>query len=103
MRRPDLPWMPRSHAATCAALVARRAAKCIEQKNNAGATARVIEINPSEAQPPRPARPRPCPATGTRTATVAGAARTGAEHRLRLHRQQAFALQLLAGQLAGAT
>src|SRR5207245_9685890 len=35
-----------------------------------------------------------------RTATVATGA--GAEHRLRLHRQQAFALQLLAGQLARA-
>ena len=41
-----------------------------------------------------------------RTATAAGAttiaAGTGAEYRLRLHRQQAFALQLLARQLAGA-
>src|SRR5262245_58042804 len=38
-------------------------------------------------------------ATAARTAL---AARTGAEGRLRLHRQQAFALQLLARQLAGA-
>src|SRR4051812_2427453 len=44
--------------------------------------------------------------TGATTATAAGtttvAARAGAEHRLRLHWQQAFALQLLAGQLARA-
>src|SRR4029079_2724229 len=42
--------------------------------------------------------------TCARAATAAGAttlrAGTGAEHRLRLHRQQAFALQLLAGELA---
>src|ERR1700716_2456143 len=49
----------------------------------------------------RPAR------TGAGTATAAGSATalsagTGAEHRLRLHRQQAFALQLLAGELARA-
>src|ERR1700687_1243588 len=49
----------------------------------------------------RPAR------TGAGTATAAGratalSAGTGAEHRLRLHRQQAFALQLLAGELARA-
>src|SRR3954452_806731 len=43
--------------------------------------------------------------TGTTPAaagTAALCAGTGAEHRLRLHRQQAFALQLLAGELAGA-
>src|SRR4051812_26380971 len=40
-------------------------------------------------------------ATATRATTFR--ARTGAEHRLRFHREQAFALQLLAGQLAGAT
>src|SRR5580658_332351 len=34
--------------------------------------------------------------------TAALGARTGAKHRLRLHRQQAFTLQLLAGQLARA-
>src|SRR5262249_50771087 len=46
----------------------------------------------------RPAR------TGTRTATAAAGTTVGAstEHRLRLHRQQAFALQLLARQLARA-
>src|SRR5215213_2107812 len=38
--------------------------------------------------------------TAASTTTLAGG--TGAEHRLRLHRQQAFALQLLAGQLARA-
>src|SRR5215468_5637538 len=42
---------------------------------------------------------RTCTATAARTAI---AARTGAESRLRLHRQQAFTLQLLARQLAGA-
>src|SRR5580692_9909461 len=44
-------------------------------------------------------------ATGTTAAATAGATlgtRTCAEHRLRLHRQQAFTLQLLAGQLARA-
>src|ERR1700733_172271 len=46
-------------------------------------------------------------ARATRTATAAArttalSARTGAKHRLRLHRQQAFTLQLLAGQLARA-
>src|ERR1700760_223204 len=43
--------------------------------------------------------------TGTTTAAASSATLatgTGAEHRLRLHRQQAFALQLLAGQLASA-
>src|SRR5665811_511699 len=34
--------------------------------------------------------------------TTAFSAGTGAKHRLRLHRQQAFALQLLAGELARA-
>src|SRR5580692_12204750 len=46
-------------------------------------------------------------ARSTRTATAAArttalSAGTGAKHRLRLHRQQAFALQLLAGELARA-
>src|ERR1700760_1508516 len=43
--------------------------------------------------------------TGTTTAAASSATLatgTSAEHRLRLHRQQAFALQLLAGQLARA-
>src|SRR6202022_278954 len=48
----------------------------------------------------RPARP------GARTTTAASAtalgAWTSAKYRLRLHRQQAFALQLLAGELARA-
>src|SRR3984885_11769686 len=44
-------------------------------------------------------------ARSARTATAAArttalGARTGAKHRLRLHRQQAFTLQLLAGELA---
>jgi hypothetical protein len=44
---------------------------------------------------------RTCARTGTRATTTATlTARTGAEYRLRLHRQQAFALQLLARQLA---
>src|ERR1700729_3814639 len=48
------------------------------------------------------------PARSARTATAAArttalGARTGAKHRLRLHRQQGFTLQLLAGQLARAT
>src|ERR1700755_3076781 len=45
-------------------------------------------------------------ATSARTTTAASTTPvctgTGAEYRLRLHRQQAFALQLLAGQLARA-
>src|ERR1700745_2731283 len=46
---------------------------------------------------------RTCAGTAAAAArTTALGAGTGAEHRLRLHRQQAFALQLLAGQLAGA-
>src|SRR5258707_3431172 len=42
-----------------------------------------------------------CAATTT-AASAAFATRTGAKHRLRLHRQQTFALQLLAGKLARA-
>src|SRR4051794_37919102 len=42
------------------------------------------------------------PAWAATTTAATFAARTGAEHRLRLHRQQAFALQFLAGELAGA-
>jgi hypothetical protein len=37
------------------------------------------------------------------TSTTAVSTRTGAEYRLRFHRQQAFALQLLAGELASAS
>src|SRR5579872_738225 len=47
----------------------------------------------------RPARSARTAAAATRSALRAG---TGAEHRLRLHRQQAFTLQLLAGELARA-
>jgi hypothetical protein len=47
-------------------------------------------------------RTRSARAASARTAATIGA-RTRAEHRLRLHRQQAFALQLLASQLACAT
>src|SRR6476661_5790164 len=88
-----------AHAAN-AILVVCGVANCIGQKNNAGTMARVIGFN---LQKDRSARP----ATGSRTApaatgTAALSARTGAEHRLRLHGQQAFALQLLAGELARA-
>src|SRR5258705_611705 len=48
----------------------------------------------------RPARTRA--GTTTPASTTALRARTGAKHRLRLHRQQTFALQLLAGELARA-
>src|SRR6478609_3173152 len=48
----------------------------------------------------RPARTRA--GTATPAGTTALRAGTGAKHRLRLHRQQAFALQLLAGELARA-
>src|ERR1700716_3412421 len=47
----------------------------------------------------RPARTGPATAASSTTALSTG---TRAEHRLRLHRQQAFALQLLAGELARA-
>src|SRR6476660_6848139 len=42
-------------------------------------------------------------ATTTAAGTTTVATGAGTEHRLRLHRQQAFALQLLAGQLARAS
>src|SRR5256886_12196655 len=45
---------------------------------------------------------RTCARATTAASATTVATRTGAEHRLRLHRQQAFALQLLAGQLARA-
>src|SRR5258707_14079296 len=48
----------------------------------------------------RPARTRA--GTATPASTTALRTGTGAKHRLRLHRQQAFALQLLAGELARA-
>jgi hypothetical protein len=71
------------------------------KNNDAGAEARVIDSNLKKDSSARPAW------TGARTATAAArtaalGARTGAKRRLRLHRQQAFALQLLAGELAGA-
>ena len=69
--------------------------------NTTALSARVMDRNDKEKSSARPAR------TGTRTATAATGttavgAWTGAKHRLRLHRQQAFALQLLAGELARA-
>src|ERR1700685_2397537 len=87
------------HPRAYAVLVARRFAKCIGQKNNAGTRP---ALSNSNRQPDRSARPA---RTGAGTATAAGSATalgawTGAKHRLRLHRQQAFALQLLAGELA---
>ncbi len=71
------------------------------QNNNTGLSARVMDRNDKEKSSARPWR------TGTRTATAAtgttaAGAWTGAKHGLRLHRQQAFALQLLAGELARA-
>src|SRR5215207_4534393 len=45
---------------------------------------------------------RTCARAATAASTTTLATGTGAEHRLRLHRQQAFALQLLAGELARA-
>src|SRR3984885_15008475 len=74
--------------------------KCIGQNNNAGTSARVIEPVSAKFSSARPART--CARTTTAAAGTTLGARTGAEYRLRLHRQQAFALQLLAGQLARA-
>src|SRR5258708_1634996 len=69
-------------------------------KNDAGTRARVIGFKSARYRSARPAR------TGTGTAAAAGttalSARTGAKHRLGLHRQKAFALQLLAGEFARA-
>src|SRR5580692_10935979 len=45
---------------------------------------------------------RTCTGTATAAGSTALGTRTCAEYRLRLHRQQAFALQLLAGELARA-
>src|SRR5258708_30622853 len=50
--------------------------------------------------PRRPGRPGAGPAPPASTTALRTG--TGAKHRLRLHRQQAFALQLLAGELARA-
>src|SRR6266436_5155334 len=71
------------------------------KNNDAGTEARVIDSNLKKDCSARPAW------TGARTATAAARtatlpAGTGAKHRLRLHRQQPFALQLLASELASA-
>src|SRR6266849_2578196 len=71
------------------------------KNDDAGTEARVIDSNLKKDSSARAAW------TGARTATAAArtaalGARTGAKHRLRLHRQQPFALQLLAGELASA-
>src|SRR6266566_1372132 len=71
------------------------------KNDDAGTKARVIDSNLKKDSSARPARTRPRTATAT-ARTAALGARTGAKHRLRLHRQQAFALQLLAGELARA-
>src|SRR6266581_7062385 len=93
--------MQQTHAP--AVLVARCVVKCIGQNNNAGTKARVIGNKFAESKKKRSARAaRPGAGTATATSTTAIGAWTGAEHRLRLHRQQAFALQLLAGKLARA-
>src|SRR5438309_16704 len=69
------------------------------QNKNAGRKARVSNLKTCEERSARSARAA-CAATAATSAAFA--TRAGAEHRLRLHRQQAFALQLLAGQLARA-
>src|ERR1700678_485518 len=98
-REPEWPSIPNTHAVD-AVLVARRAAKCIGQNNDAGTSARVIKSGSAKFSSARAART--CAWTTTAASTTALGARTGAEYRLRLHRQQAFALQLLAGELARA-
>src|SRR5258708_22597317 len=87
------------HSRAYAVLVARRVAKYIGQSDNAGTKARVIDSNLKKDRSARPARTGAATAAARTAALSAGA---GAEHRLRLHRQQAFTLQLLAGELAGA-
>jgi hypothetical protein len=91
------------HSRAYAVLVARRVAKSIVQKQQRGHKARVIGFKSAKRQKDWSARPA---RTGAWAATSASAtalgAWTGAKHRLRLHRQQAFALQLLAGELARA-
>src|SRR5579872_2415339 len=77
-----------------AALVARRTANCSLEKNNAGPKPALSQSN---LQNDRSARSARTGASAARTALTRG---TRAEHRLRLHRQQAFTLQLLARQLA---
>src|SRR3954452_12731625 len=68
-------------------------------KKNAGPKARAFNSNLWM----RSARSaRTCSRATTAAGTTTVATGTGAEHRLGLHRQQAFALQLLAGQLARA-
>src|SRR5260370_33116314 len=69
-------------------------------KNNAGTKARVIGFKSARFRSARPARTGA--GTATAPSTTALRTRTGAKHRLRLHRQQAFALQLLAGEFARA-
>jgi hypothetical protein len=74
----------------------------MRKTKNADPKARVIEIQNQLSGSARSAR------TGTGAATAAAASTTTlgsgtrAEHRLGLHRQEAFALQLLACELAGA-
>src|SRR6185295_9755407 len=62
--------------------------------------ARVFNSNLFRARSARSART--CARATTTASATTVATGTGAEHRLGLHRQQAFALQLLAGQLARA-
>src|SRR5882724_6627721 len=74
------------------------------KNNNAGTKARVIKLTSMERKDgteslAHSARAGAGAATST-TRTPAISAWAGAKHRLRLHRQQAFALQLLAGELA---
>src|SRR5438477_5580426 len=71
------------------------------KNDNAGTKARVIGFRSANFLSARAAR---APAWATPTAgTTPLRAGSGAEHRLRLHREQAFALQLLARELARAT
>src|SRR5579863_140451 len=69
--------------------------KRLPKNDDAGQAARAIEIKRQYRSAARSA----APAAGTRTATL-HAGTCAAEYRLRLHRQQALALQLLAGKLA---
>src|SRR6266576_4135974 len=93
--------MQQTHAP--AVLVARCVVKCIAKTTARAQRPASSATNLLKAKKKRSARAaRPGAGTATAASATAIGAWTGAEHRLRLHRQQAFALQLLAGELARA-
>src|SRR5689334_11079635 len=81
------------------ARLSHTAGSAMAKNKNAGRKARVFNSNLGKCLA-RSART--CARATTAASATTVATGTSAEHRLRLHRQQAFALQLLAGQLARA-